>query len=121
METTCLVMLLYLIWTGSMMGGASCGDYLPGYVFTCNTSFVLGGGGGGLPAGGGWGSSSQVLWVFLMGFYGIYRFGNLGLGWVSLLDVWRLCTALYPENTIVLEGAKLVNIGVAPNESPPVI
>ena len=32
METTCLVMLLYLIWTGSMMGGTSCGDYLPGYV-----------------------------------------------------------------------------------------
>ena len=42
----------------------------------------------------GGGSSSQTY----LGFYSIYRFGNVDLG-------GSLCPALFPESTIVLEGA----------------
>ena len=63
--------------------GASCGDYLYGYVLTCITSVVL----GGWIARWWWVGGSPFLRIRIRVFYEWFpcvgRFSNLGLGWVS--------------------------------------
>ena len=65
-------MILYLIWTGCMMGGCFVWRLPAWLCFLPVAHRLFSGGGGGLPAGGGW----VVLFSGIIGFYGIYRFGN---------------------------------------------